>query len=193
MPKFGKMPRPPRMRSGPPVAPTGPKIYHRAAEPLLGFSEFVTPPEGFVTAHTSLTEWMCYLAIAYHTGLPKNPRQPPFIGAPPRWVYQKLEDGGRVPGGSVSDFVVLDERGTAYIGIRVETERFHIWTDGAQQEKDLYINSHLQIVDKVVRVWDQMFIGDQTGEAVMKVMALALKGIEMPSPILMGTAQRVRP
>ena len=162
-------------------------------EPTLGFSAFLHPPDGFVGAHTSATEWMCYLAIAILTKQPSDPFKPPFIGAPPYWVYQKIEDGGRVPGGSVSDFVVLNAAGTADIGIRVETERWHIWTDGAQQQKDLYINAHLKTVTKIVRVYDQHFIGDSTGEAVCRVMALALRGIELPSPIGFGTAERVRP
>jgi hypothetical protein len=192
MPKPGKLPRPPRMRSKIPTAPRGPKIYHRGEAPIPGASPFMFPPEGFVTAHTSLPEWMVYLAMAFETGQPKDPFLPPFIGGPPLWVYQKIEQGGRVPGGSVSDFVVLNYNGTAQIGIRVETERFHIWTDAAQQKKDLYINAHLRTVNKIVRVFDQHFIDDPTGEKVCRVMALAMKGIEMPNPIYFGTAQRVR-
>jgi hypothetical protein len=193
MPKMGRLPRPPRIRNKPPTAPTGPRIYHRRQDPIPGSSVFVTPPEGFVTAHTSITEWMCYYALALLTGLPKDPFKRPYVGGHPLWTYQKAEEGGRVPGGSVSDFVVLNTNGTAQIGIRVETERFHIWTDGATQQKDIYINAHLKTVNKIVRVWDQHFIDDPTGEKVCRVMALAMRGIELPSPISLGTAQRVRP
>lgn len=194
MPKPGKLPRPPRLRNKAPVAPRGPKIYHRGEAPIPGASPFMNPPEGFLTSpHVSATEWMVYLALALETGRPEDPFQPPFIGGPPLWVYQKAEEGGRVPGGSVSDFVVLNFNGTAQINIRVETERFHIWTDAAQQKKDLYINAHLRSVNKVVRLFDQHFIDDPTGEKVCKAVALALKGIEMPNPIYFGTAARVRP
>jgi hypothetical protein len=193
MPKPGKLPRPPRMRSKIPTAPRGPKIYHRGEAPIPGAAPFMNPPLGFLDSpHVSTVEWMCYLALALETGYPANPFLPPFIGGPPLWVYQKIEQGGRVPGGSVSDFVVLNYNGTAQIGIRVETERFHIWTDAAQQKKDLYINAHLRTVNKIVRVFDQHFIDDPTGEKVCRVMALAMKGIEMPNPIYFGTAQRVR-
>ncbi len=192
MPKPGKLPRPPRLRNKIPTAPRGPKIYHRGEAPIPGASPFMNPPLGFVTAHTSLPEWMVYLAMAYETGQPKDPFTPPFIGGPPIWVYQKAEEGGRVPGGSVSDFVVLNFNGTAQIGIRVETERFHIWTDAAQQKKDLYINAHLRTVNKIVRIFDQDFIDDPTGEKVCRVVSLALKGIERSNPIYFGTAQRVR-
>jgi hypothetical protein len=155
-------------------------------------SAFTTPPAGFVTAHTSKTEWMCYLALALLTKQPKDPFRRPFIGGPPLWVYQKAEEGGRVPGGSVSDFVVMNLNGTAQIGIRVETERFHIWTDAAQQQKDIYIASHLKTVNKIVRVYDQHFIDDPTGEKVCRVMALAMRVIELASPVFFGTAARVR-
>lgn len=167
-------------------------MYHRGSEPIYQ-TAFMTPPPGFVMAHTSATEWMCYLALSIITGLPKTPFSPPFVGGPPKWVYQKAEQGGRVPGGSVSDFVVLNTNGTAQIGIRVETERFHIWTDGATQQKDIYIASHLKTVNKIVRVYDQHFIDDPTGEKVCRIMALAIKGIELPSPIFFGTAERIRP
>jgi hypothetical protein len=192
MPRMGRIPRPPRNRSRKPVAPKGPRIYHRGIDPIVQ-SPFLFPPDGFKTPHTSKTEWMCYYALYLLTGLPKDPYKRPFIGGPPIWKYQKLEQGGRVAGGSVSDFVVLNTNGTAQIGIRVETERFHIWTDGATQQKDIYINAHLQTMNKIVRVWDQHFIDDPTGEKVCRVMALAMRGIELPSPIRLGTAQRVRP
>ena len=166
---------------------------HIGVKAIQADSRFENPPPDFVGAHTSKTEWYCYLALSILTGLPKDPYQRPYIGGPPLWVYQKAEEGGRVPGGSVSDFVVLNTNGTAMIGIRVETERFHIWTDAAQQQKDIYINSHLQMVTKIVRVYDQHFIDDPTGEKVCRVMSLAMKGIELPSPISFGTAMRVRP
>jgi hypothetical protein len=190
--RMGRLPRPPRNPARVSIAPKGPRIYHRTSSPTV-VSAFTTPPPGFVTPHTSKTEWMVYLALALITGKPKNPFARPFIGGPPLWIYQKIEEGGRVPGGSVSDFVVLNFNGTAQIGIRVETERYHIWTDAAQQQKDIYIASHLQTVNKIVRIYDQHFIDDPTGEKVCRVVALAMRGIELPSPIFFGTAQRVRP
>jgi hypothetical protein len=191
-PRQGRTPRPPRNRARAPVAPKGPRLYHMGTKPVVQ-TAFMTPPPGFVGAHNSATEWMCYLALALITGLPKSPFAPPFVGGLPKWAYQKSEQGGRVPGGSVSDFVVLNTNGTAQIGIRVETEHFHIWTDGAKQQKDIYIATHLKTVNKIVRVYDQMFIDDPTGEKVCRIMALAMKGVELPSPIFFGTAERIRP
>lgn len=59
--------------------------------------------------------------------------------------------------------------------------------------KDTYIREHIASTEKTIRVYDQHFIGDPSGQQVIKVMSLALKYIELPSPIKMGTAQRVRP
>ncbi len=193
LPKWGSLPRPPRDRSRLPVAPKGPRIYHRGSEPLHD-SLYMHPPDGFVTPHTSAPEWMFYLALAVLTGKPKDATIPPFIGGPPLWTYQKFEQGGSLhASGSITDFVVLDQMGTGEIGIRIETERFHIWTDGATQQKDLYILAHLSSVQKIVRVWDQYFIDDPSGEKVCRIAAMALRGQEMPSPISLGIAQRVRP
>src|SRR5215203_853517 len=102
MPQLGRLPRPPRLRNKPATAPRGPRIYHRGEPPIPGSNIFMTPPPDFVTAHTSLTEWMCFYALYLLTGLPKDPFHRPYIGGLPLWTYQKEEAGGRVPGGSVS-------------------------------------------------------------------------------------------
>ncbi len=190
--RMRRTPRPERDRSRKPIAPKGPRIYHRGSDPIIE-SPFMHPPEGFKTAHTSATEWMVYYALTLLTGLPKNPFKPPFIGGPPKWVYQKSEEGGRVPGGSVSDFVVTNINGTAQYNIRVETERYHIWTTAAQQQKDIMISSHLKTPNKVIRLYDQYFIDDPSGAKVCRAVALALRGIEMANPIAYGIAQRIRP
>jgi hypothetical protein len=57
MPRMGRIPRPPRNRNRNPVAPRGPKVYHRGIDPIIQ-SPFMLPPDGFKTPHTSLTEWM---------------------------------------------------------------------------------------------------------------------------------------
>lgn len=58
--------------------------------------------------------------------------------------------------------------------------------------KDLSIKTHLKAMSRVISVWDSHFIGDESGQEVLRVVSLALKGIELPSPIKWGTAQRVR-
>lgn len=175
------------------IAPRGPKHLKLGVRPArigIGPGE---PPIGFVTpsTHNSRSEWLVYWALAKHHNDPKDPRQPPYTGSRLGvWFYQVQEQGGRVPAGSVSDFQVKTPRG--WIIIRQDTERWHIFANAVTQMKDLFLKTHLK-TGKVVTVYDQYFIHDDTGAAVMKVVALALKGIEMPNPIRTGTAIRRRP
>jgi hypothetical protein len=147
------------------------------------------PPEGFVGVWTSLTEWYVYWALFKITDPSADPRQPPFVGNE-HFIYQKQEEGGRVPGGSVTDFALSTP--TGWIGLRVETERFHIWTTAEVQMKDFGIKTHLDSMERVISIWDQHFIGDESGQEVIRVCKLAMKGVELPSPIKWGTAERVR-
>lgn len=169
-----------------PLGPRYLRLGSKARQYGIGPGE---PPEGFVGIWTSRTEWFVYWALCRLTEPGKNPRLPPFTGGS-RFQYQKAENGGRKPGGSVTDFVVTTPIG--FIGIRVETERWHIWTTSDKIMKDTYIREHIASTEKTLRVYDQHFIGDESGQAVIYVMSLALKGVELPSPIRMGTAERVR-
>ncbi|MHB1330199.1 MAG: hypothetical protein ACYC2K_18520 [Gemmatimonadales bacterium] len=146
---------------------------------------------GFVGAHTSRTEWLVYWALSKKFGDPKDPRIPPYTGSRlGTWFYQVMDQGGRVPAGSVSDFQVKTPFG--WIIMRLDTERWHIFASAAQQMKDLFLKTHLK-TGKVVTLYEQDFIHDDTGEAVMKVVSLALKGLELPNPIRTGQALRRRP
>lgn len=175
-----------------PVAPRGWKHLRLGVRPVrigIGPGE---PPEGFVGAHTSREEWLVYWAIATKLNDPKDPRIGPFTGSRiGDWNYQKIEGGGRIPGGSVTDFQVRTP--TGWIGIRLDTERWHIFAGPNQQLKDLFIKTHVRSVQKIVTVYSQDFVEDDTGEAVMKVVALALRGIEYMNPIKSGLARRTRP
>jgi hypothetical protein len=172
-----------------PLRPTG------ADELQLGqYGDRVTggpgePPEGFVGIWTSETEWYVYWAFFRITEPSRNPRLPPFVGND-YFIYQKAEEGGRVPGGSVTDFAISTP--TGWIGVRVETERFHIWTTADVQMKDFGIKTHLDSMERVISIWDQHFMYDESGQEVIRVCKLAMKGVELPSPIKWGTAERVR-
>lgn len=174
----------------PPLRQTGPKVLRLQKDPDIigGPGE---PPEGFVTAHTSRTEWWIYWALAKVLRDPPNPRKPPFTGGA-GWSYQKAIDGGRVVGGQVVDFVVLGERGRPTVGIRVQTEHFHIMTDTAKQIEDFLLKVTERAIDVIVDVFDQDFIADKTGHAACVVVANAIKGIQRGNPITQGTAQQIR-
>lgn len=173
-----------------PIHPRGPSEFPTGLKDISYQTGPGEPPENFVDVWTSLTEWYVYWALFKLTSPGMDPRKPPFIGND-HFTYQKAEEGGRVPGGSVTDFAVSTP--TGWIGIRVETERWHIWTTAEKQMNDLHIKTHLASMERVISVWDQHFIGDVTGQQVIHVMSLALKGIELPSPIKWGNAERVRP
>lgn len=192
LPGIGK-PQPAKKLDRFSIFPRGPKHLKLGVRPArigIGPGE---PPLGFVNPkmHNSRSEWLVYWAIAKHKNDPPDPRKPPFTGSRKgEWFYQVQDQGGRVPAGSVSDFQVKTPRG--WIIIRQDTERWHVFASATQQMKDLFLKTHLK-TGKVVTVFDQDFIHDDTGAAVMKVVALALKGIEMPNPIRTGTAIRRRP
>jgi hypothetical protein len=198
-PDFAKFTgRPPKSRKRPTIFPTGPRIYDLSTRPQRIAGPQEPPPNSpFLGAHGSKDEWDFYWALATIKKDPKNPRQPPFTGGE-TWLYQKAESPteiglgrGRVTGGSVSDFVILGPTGRNLV-IRIQTERFHIFTDANQQMKDLFIRDHLRGVEKVVDVYSSDWLGDPSGEAVCRIAALALKGIQLPSPIRDRTALRVR-
>lgn len=181
--------RPHKIRK-PSVRPTGPKRYKLQAMPENIGGGPGDPPPGFVTGHTSATEWMVYWALCKIKNDPANCHQPPFLGGRD-WNYQLDDRTGRVPGGQVLDFAV--KQNGQMIGIRVDTERFHIFADAATQAKDAYLRTHLRTVSRVISLWDQDFIGDRSGKAVIAVVQDALRGNQRQNPILSGRAQRIRP
>lgn len=188
LPQIGKLKQLKPLRR-PPVRLTGPRHLALQSKPLPvgGPGE---PPEGFVTAHTSRDEWIIYWALAKVLRDPPDPRQPPFIGGV-LWEYQKTVDGGRVVGGQVVDFVYLHPKGKT-IGLRIQTERYHIMTDAAKQMSDFFLKSSQRAIDQIVDIYSQDYLGDPSGKAACVVVANALKGIQSYSPILSGGSQRVR-
>lgn len=196
--RLAKLPKPSRAkRAGRPlpvtrftVAPKGPAIYRRGSTPLVagGPGE---PPEGFVNAHTSRDEWIYYWAIAKVLGDPSDPRKPPYVGGR-EWAYQSADPiyGGRISGGQVMDYVV--QWGGKKVGIRLQTERWHVFASAAQQAKDFFLKTHLQGVDQVMDVYSSLGINDPSGETACRQIANALRGIPEGDPIRLGTAQPAR-
>lgn len=189
--------RPLKTSRKPVIFKTGPRLYHMGTKPTTGIGGPGLPPPGFITAHNSLDEWIFYWAMAKVTGTPKNPFMGPFLGGE-TWQYQVPESPsslglgtGRVTGGSVSDFVSIGPTGRSIV-IRIQTERFHLAAGAMTQMRDLFIRDHLRGVEKVVDVYSQDYLGDISGDAACRVAALALKGIEFPSPIRYRSMLRVR-
>jgi poly(3-hydroxybutyrate) depolymerase len=173
----------------PPVRMTGPRQLRLDTDPerVGGPGE---PPVGFVTAHTSKTEWVAYWALAKVERDPPDPRKPPYVGGA-NWTYQKAIDGGRVVGGQVVDFVYVHPKGKT-IGIRIQTEHWHLMTDAATQMADFFLKTHQRAVDQFVDVFDTDLLRDKHGKSACVAMANAIKGIGRISPLFAGDAERLR-
>jgi hypothetical protein len=173
----------------PPVRQTGPRQLQLQKDPerIGGPGE---PPEGFVTAHTSKTEWVAYWAFAKVEKDPRDPRKPPYTGGA-NWSYQKAIDGGRVVGGQVVDFI-SHRPGQKTVGIRIQTEHWHIMQTAEVQMQDFFLKSHQRAVDEIIDVFDTDLLRDANGKSACAVIANAIKGIGRLSPIFAGDAQRLR-
>jgi hypothetical protein len=182
--------RPPRLRTAP-ALPRGPRLYKTPKN--LGYKgPVMEPPAGFVRGTTSVTEWAVYFGLAKVTGTPENYREPPFIGSPGTWAYQKAwDEGRRAPGGSVIDFVLFAGAWSDQdIAIRVMTERFHLYADFEQQSHDALQLNRLSGFMRVVDIYDNDFLWDPTGQAIVVLIKDALAGSTYPNPINQGSTQR---
>lgn len=173
-----------------PILPKGPNWLRKKPTRVTGPGD---PPPGFVYSHNSATEWYVYWGLWRVFHEQGDPRMPPFWGSPTgKWTYQVAVLGGRhTKGGAVLDFVVNGGRaGHQSIGIRVQTEHFHVFVDSVKKAFD-----RLQLISvsqsmKVVDIFEQDFISDHSGEAVCNLLARILNGQYLPDPELSGTQIR---
>lgn len=178
----------------PTVLPQGPNLYREPKDRGFVGGAGVPPPD-FVGGNNSKYEWQIYRAIASVTGYPLEPDQPPYIGFPGVWIYQKAWDQGRrEPGGSVIDFLVYAGDHTSVdTAFRVQTEYFHIFSDANKQASDAIQKARLTEFFRVVDLYDHEFAWDATNQAAVILVKRALAGETFPDPITDGTAERVRP
>jgi len=175
------------------IRPTGPRVYglSRKSRSAIGFGD---PPAEFLdpTYHGSGHEWIYYWALSRIFRDPPDPRKPPYEGGK-LWQYQVSVDGTfiRSPLSSVLDFLVLF--GGQKIGLRIQTERYHVFADAARNAQDYYLKFHSAAVDRIMDLHPQYVIADETGQAAIKQVARALSGQEEPNPEYLGLAERVRP
>jgi hypothetical protein len=192
IPEVGKRPRPMRPDKHT-IKPQGPRWANVWRSPQrMGYGPG-DPPEEFLSNvyHGSASEWRFYWALAKVLGSPKDPRQGPYVGGD-NWGYQKAADGAHVRaiGSQVLDFVV-DMNGTR-IGLRIQTERWHVMASSTVQVKDKLLRTNTKGVDIIIDLFDQWSIADSSGKAVIDQIIRALKGIPDVDPITNGTARQVR-
>jgi hypothetical protein len=128
-----------------------------------------------VRGTTSITEGMVYWALEKLLG-PEGDS----------WVYQESRMGGRhLLGGAVIDFIVYV--GNLSIGIRVQTYRFHMNADPRQKAHDqsqLWALSDPRTI--IIDIFEQDFIDDMTGQAVIRVVHEAITGQQRINPLASG-------
>lgn len=183
--------RPERLRTLPAI-PQGPRMYREPKDKgYVGPTS--EPPLGFVRGTTSKTEWQVYHALSKVIGYPVDPRQGPFIGMPGMWSYQKAwDEGRRMAGGSVVDFVVYSgARSNQDVFFRIQTEHFHIYASDVQQAHDKMQFERLSYYARTVDLYDYDFAFDPTNQACIILIRRALNGEVEPNPMTDGTSMRV--
>lgn len=190
--------RPVRPQRMPTIAsfPRGPRLYAIPQDQQIGTNGPNEPPAGFVSPTTSRVEWWVYWALSKVLGFPKDPRQPPYVGWPGLWSYQTAYEGGRSrtqPGGQIIDFVVEPHELTngTPVALRLQTERFHIFTDDRKQAYEQLLRSRLSTHYVVRDLYEQNFLFDQSGQAVVIAVKNALAGLVEPNPVRGGTPLRI--
>jgi len=122
---------------------------------------------------------------------PKHPEVGPFYGGSPDWSYQVAELGGftRAIGSAVVDFVLY--QGRTIIGVRIQTEHFHLFTDSAKQASDAFQRVNLEASGMtVVDIYDNEILGDPSGQKAIIAAKHAIGRLERVNPITGGTAIR---
>jgi hypothetical protein len=171
---------------------TGPKNLHLSRLPELVSGPGLMP-EAFKSGKTSQSEWVLYWAMCKVHGTPEDPRVGPFEGdhgSPPKWSYQKYLPILGVTGKTNVDFIAY--LGPKMIGIRLESERFHMEADPIQKALDEWLMTHNFNVHQIVNIYEQDYMADMTGNAACIVMANASKGIGSQGPLKLGNYWRVR-
>ena len=178
---------PPDLHRKQPIISTGPKWIELANIRQQGAGPG-EPPPGFVTPHTSRTEWIAYWALAQIFGEPRNPRTWPYLGGYPLWQYQVGLDGTQA--NAVVDFMINRPGSSRRLGIRIQTGYIHF---GKGVEVIAYdqqqLSSLLRYID-VVDVIDTDLLGDDSGQRAIVTMKAAVGMIQSINPVAAGTVHR---
>jgi hypothetical protein len=189
MDQLNKMTRPPHIRTFT-VFSTGPRLLGLARDPKL-LSGPGEPPPGFVGPTTSRSEWILYWALAKVFNDPINPRLPPFHGGED-WSYQTSVEGGRRErGGAVVDFVIYLPG--QKIGLRLQTERFHVFAGPGKQSYDAVQERNLSRYMTIKDLYEQdLGLDDRTGRTAVARVVDLLGGRRRIDPVTTQRARRVR-
>ncbi len=178
-----------------PARPTGPRMYGLSKAPIV-LGGPGTPPNGFLTVHTTAVEWVAYFWLWDVLGVEGDPRDPPFVGAPDfRFAYQKVFPGlgGGKTGSTSIDFLVRQgPRGD--LAVRIQSEAFHVFAKSDQIVYDRFQKGRIARTEDIIDVFEQYLMTDaqRRGGSAHRVIEDAVHRIEWADPTLTGGAFRVR-
>jgi hypothetical protein len=155
---------------------------------------FFSPPPAFLTFTNSRSEWVIYVALSKVLGVPKDPRQGPYIGWPGVWSYQSPFEGGRAArGGQVIDFIVHGSTtASGDIALRIQTERYHQFTDDSKHAKDEQLKLRVARMGRIVDLFEVDFMADKSGQAACIQVKQAIFGGSARNPLRSGSPKRVK-
>lgn len=187
MKQIQQLPRMPNLLRKKGGLPTGPKFIPKQETVISGYGQ--SPPGFVIGGKNSEAEWPPYWALAKIYQNPIDPRTPPFRGGFPDWGYQVPMLGAhtRAVGSAVLDFVVYNPE---LIGIRLQGERWHIYTDARKHAGDAEQRFLLERGARIVDVYEEDYLGDPSGQKVIIAMKKALNLLTSIDPILSGTGIR---
>lgn len=167
--------------------PTGMRFVPQGEQIMGGYGE---PPAGFLNGQNSVTEWIAYWALARIFQNPKGDdvRSGPFIGGWPDWSYQVKFSANTTSGRTAVDFVI--NQGATTIGIRIQTERYHIFTSSRIQAYDSLQRFNLEKGMEIVDIYDNELLGDPSGQKAIIAMKRAIGRLENINPVVARTAIR---
>lgn len=140
-------------------------------------SLFWPPPDDFVIASTSQTEWPPYAGLWLIFGGPiSRLRQAPYVGMPGFWTYQTYVDQQFARAHNADFVIVPSSRLVRKITIRIQTENYHNFASHQVQQADRAQRAGLGRYGEVVDISDDDYLWDKSGRAVMYLLRQALSG-----------------
>lgn len=177
--------------------PTGLRIIPKTetmisgpGEPPEGFGMGLFSREAFVSGKTSKSEWPPYWGFARIFKNPRDPRIPPFFGGSPDWFYQSEQNTlFGISGSTNVDFVI--HQAPTIIGVRVFSERYHVYTSSEQQAYDEQQKAALEAAGVTVfDLYEDEYLNDPSGQNVIIACKRAIGRLPSLNPLTSGTALR---
>jgi hypothetical protein len=194
LPKIPRRSALPPLPRRPTAIPLGPRAYRVTHKHSFRLSGPGLAPAGFVTQQHTASEWVWYWASMTILDPLRDPRQPPFFGGL-NWDYQKQTldqiagQHSKALSTNIDFFYRLSWPGLA---VRIQTYRYHLATTSIKQAYDQAQElRELGSFDEI-DVYEQEFLGDETGQAAIIRLKQVLGLINTADPLMAGTTRLTR-